>query len=653
MGTLIRLTAELPEGGEPATFLLSGDRDALVGRDASCDVVIEHATVSGRHGLLRAGADGYTYTDLGSRNGSALMEPSGAARALTAGEEAQVGPGFVLLLGAADAPVKVSIERGASAFAPPPSATAAAAAAGAATGAGRGQPRTIVASAPLSDLFVAAPTVLSGLAADVLAAEAPDDLADAALGAVRKILPAAEGVHVRLTGAGFSVDAGDTVPGGLSAEALSQDEVLLYEQEGDQAMPMTESIARAGIRAAIVAPLAASGTSHGHLIAWSSLGSAALPQASLAQLAVAAPLVALAAAGLAVRSEGEEARRLLVAENERLRGGARSSSPSDVDPIGNAPLFVEAVGLCRAVASADVPVLLLGETGSGKEVLARAVHRWSRRSAKPFVAFNCAAVPEALLESELFGHVRGSFTGATGDRKGLFEEANGGTVFLDEIGEMAAVLQAKLLRVLQEGEVRRVGASKTSKVDVRVISATHQDLPERVKAGTFRADLMYRLNAVTVRIPALRERRSDIPTLAHFLLGRLAGRAGRRLPGLAADAIAALSRHDWPGNVRELENEIMRAIALTPEGSPIRASVFSPTVAGGAAGAGGASPGALAVAAISGGPTTLRAAVEVTERATVQAAVERSGGNVSAAARELGLTRPGLYKVMDRLGLRG
>ncbi|PKN54014.1 MAG: hypothetical protein CVU56_28760, partial [Deltaproteobacteria bacterium HGW-Deltaproteobacteria-14] len=330
--------------------------------------------------------------------------------------------------------------------------------------------------------------------------------------------------------------------------------------------------------------------------------------------------------------------------NRELRGAGHPGLRV-VEPIGQSAPFLAAVGLARSVAGADVPVLIHGETGTGKEVLARNLHLWSRRAAKPFVAFNCAAVPEALIESELFGHVRGAFTGAGADRKGLFEEADGGTIFLDEIGEMPAVMQAKLLRVLQDGEVRRVGASRPSMVDVRVVSATHKDLVALVAEGRFRADLMYRLNAVTLRIPALRERGDDVALLAHFLLGRACDQARKRVPGFAPDALWALSRHGFPGNVRELENEILRAVALTPEGEPIRAAAFSERVADRA-------PPRVPARALSDGPITLKDAVTDTERRVIEGALARTGGNVSQAARDLGLTRPGLYKVMERLGMR-
>jgi Nif-specific regulatory protein len=628
----LRLTAHLPGEAAPRTFHLAG-RDALVGRDDGCDVVLEHATVSSRHGLLRAGAGGWTWTDLGSRNGSALLRAGQPApRTLADGEVTPIGPGDALLLGDAAAPVRLLLEAAPSAFAAPPRPLDGALAA----------PRTVVAAQPIVDLFVAPPDALAALAAAAVAAESPEDLAEAALAYLTALLPRAQGRAVLVTGAGLYATAGDPAPAGLGEAAADRDEVVLLE-DGAGDLPLTRSVASAGIRAAVVAPLRATGGAFGHALAWSELGRAALPAAALEPLAVACSLMGLAAGSLAVRAAGE-------AERARLAEAPGGPAPGRgvVEPLGAAPPFVEAVSLCRAVATADVPVLMLGETGTGKEVLARALHRWSRRAAGPFVAFNCAAVPDTLIESELFGHVRGAFTGASGDRRGLFEEASGGTIFLDEIGEMPLPMQAKLLRVLQEGEVRRVGESRTRAVDVRVVSATHRDLPTLTADGRFRQDLMYRLNAVTVSIPPLRQRKGDLPLLAHHLLGRAATALGKRIPGLTREALAALVAHDFPGNIRELDNELLRAVALTPAGSAIRLEALSPAVAGAAASP-MAAAGASEAAAV--GRMTLKETVEAVERATLQAALARHDGNLAAAARELGLTRPGFYKVMERLGL--
>jgi two-component system response regulator AtoC len=232
--------------------------------------------------------------------------------------------------------------------------------------------------------------------------------------------------------------------------------------------------------------------------------------------------------------------------------------PARFGMVGDSPPMRAVFDRIERVASSHVPVLIQGETGTGKELVARALHDSSPRRSKPFLAENCAAVPANLLESELFGHVRGSFTGAIADRPGHFVAADGGTVFLDEIGDMPLAMQSKLLRVLQEGEVRPVGSNKTQRVDVRVVGASNKDLPTMVRARTFREDLYFRLNVVTIHLPPLRERGGDVRLLALAFAERAQAEVGRRLE-LTEEALAALERWTWPGNVRELENVLRRA----------------------------------------------------------------------------------------------
>lgn len=230
--------------------------------------------------------------------------------------------------------------------------------------------------------------------------------------------------------------------------------------------------------------------------------------------------------------------------------------------IGKSPAMMSVFDLIKVVGPASANVLITGESGSGKEMIARALHQTSSRRNKSFIPINCTAIPENLLESELFGHVKGSFTGAISDKKGLFEEANGGTLFLDEIGDMSLQLQAKLLRVLQDRQIRAVGSNQSKDVDVRIIAATHRDLKIMVKDGKFREDLFYRLNVVPVRVPALRERTEDIPLLVETFIKKYALRNNSKVQGMDSDAMSILMAHPWPGNVRELENVIERAIVL-------------------------------------------------------------------------------------------
>lgn len=230
--------------------------------------------------------------------------------------------------------------------------------------------------------------------------------------------------------------------------------------------------------------------------------------------------------------------------------------------IGKSQPMMELFDLVKRVAPATANVLISGESGTGKEVVARAIHNLGPRSKKSFVAINCTAIPEQLLESELFGHVRGSFTGAIADKKGLFEEANGGTLFLDEIGDLSLALQAKLLRVLQDKEIRPVGGSASKSIDVRIIAATHRNLKTMVKDGKFREDLFYRLNVIPVYVPALRDRTQDIPLLVEHFIRKFALQNGSKVRGISPEALAKLVAHPWPGNVRELENLIERSVVL-------------------------------------------------------------------------------------------
>src|SRR5206468_5223833 len=232
--------------------------------------------------------------------------------------------------------------------------------------------------------------------------------------------------------------------------------------------------------------------------------------------------------------------------------------------VGRSESMLQVYKTAARVALTDATVLVVGESGTGKELVARAIHASSARAAGPFIAVDCGAIAEGVLESELFGHARGSFTGATGTRRGLFEEATGGTLFLDEIGDIGARIQGQLLRVLQEGEIRRVGESTAVKVDARVVAASNKDLATEVKGGRFREDLFYRLNVVTIRLPSLRERLEDVPLLAEHFAARHAGARGATLTSEAREALLA---YDWPGNVRELENAVARALALNPGGT--------------------------------------------------------------------------------------
>ena len=322
------------------------------------------------------------------------------------------------------------------------------------------------------------------------------------------------------------------------------------------------------------------------------------------------------------------------------------------DMIGTGPRIAEVIRLMESAAASPIAVLIEGETGTGKELVARGIHRASARAAEPFVAINCSALPEALLESELFGHRRGAFTGATHDQHGLFEAASGGTIFLDEIGEMPTVMQAKLLRVLQEGEVTPVGERSPRPVDVRVISATNRDLLAAVGRQTFRDDLYYRLGAFPIQVPPLRDRLEDIPLLADRFLAAAAERHGKRIAGFEDGVFERLVRFDWPGNVRELQNEIERAVALTPDGQLVRSEHLSrkllETTRGDARH--GESTGATDLPRRTS--SDLREARTAFEVQFIAKVLADHGGNISRAAQMLGISRVALQKKMKDYGLR-
>jgi DNA-binding NtrC family response regulator len=328
--------------------------------------------------------------------------------------------------------------------------------------------------------------------------------------------------------------------------------------------------------------------------------------------------------------------------------------------------------LVRKVARTDSTVLLIGESGTGKELIARSLHLQSRRAAGPFVPVNVGALPESLIESELFGHVRGAFTGATDDRPGLVEAADRGTLFLDEIGDMPLATQVKLLRTLEGSEVRRLGGNATRMVDIRVVAATHRDLGREVAAGRFREDLFYRLNVVQIELPPLRERREDIGLLASYFLERLSARAGR--PGLtfSPEATQRLERYDYPGNVRELENAIEHAVAVA-EGTVIGAadlpaSIRSPRLLPGGTGEdiGTLSHPAESVRARRGevgdGPRLVEQgehgdprqswSLADVEKEHISLVLARHRGNATTAARQLGISRTTLWRKLREYGLR-
>jgi two-component system response regulator PilR (NtrC family) len=338
-------------------------------------------------------------------------------------------------------------------------------------------------------------------------------------------------------------------------------------------------------------------------------------------------------------------RSALVAENRALRH--RLGPPRTDELIGRAPAMEELRALILRVAASRTTVLVLGESGTGKEVVARAIHSHGGRSQQPFVAINCGAIPEGLIESELFGHEKGSFTGAAETRSGLFEVAGSGTLFLDEVGDLPPPVQVKLLRALQERKIRRVGGARDIPVAARIVAATNRDLATEVKAGRFREDLFYRLNVIQVRLPPLRERREDLPLfLAHFL-GAFAAEQGRPPPRLSAEAERILLGWDYPGNVRELANLVERAVTLA-DGPIIDAGVLPQGLRGSVAPA-----PAEAAPALPPEGLDLQSHLDGVERAILEQALARTGGVKTEAARLLSLTFRSLRYRLAKFGIGG
>jgi DNA-binding NtrC family response regulator len=333
-------------------------------------------------------------------------------------------------------------------------------------------------------------------------------------------------------------------------------------------------------------------------------------------------------------------RRQLLESNQLLRDTLAARAP---DILGESPLIRRAVEVARKAAATQSTVLLLGESGTGKEVFSHAIHRWSQRKDKPFVVVNCVALSEALLESELFGHEKGAFTGAHQTKKGKFEVAHGGTVFLDEIGDMPAGLQARLLRVLQDHTFERVGGTKPIRADIRVIAATNRDLDKAVKDGRFREDLFYRLNVVRIALPPLRDRREDIPALVQHFVARYAGETKKAVRGITKEAMDLLAAQEWPGNIRELANVIERGVVLCA-GDQIEPEDL-------------ALPGA--VASSPRGPLSspvllgeFHGQVKGYKQALIKEALRQAGGNQTKAATLLSLQRTYFVKLLRALKIR-
>jgi Nif-specific regulatory protein len=413
--------------------------------------------------------------------------------------------------------------------------------------------------------------------------------------------------------------------------------VLCGDVAADPGWGQAESVAGSGARSLLVVPLLADEEPLGLLYLDNSSdngGRSAVFNRDHLELATAVAGIGALALANALLVED------LVAENRRLQQASLGHGL-----VGESPALARVVELLERAAPSDSTVLLCGESGTGKELAARALHLTSRRAERPFVAINCAAISEALLESELFGHEKGAFTGAITQKPGKLEVAHGGTVFLDEVGELPLAQQAKLLRALETKSFERVGGTRPVRVDLRLVAATHRDLERAVREGAFREDLFYRLNVIRITLPPLRERRQDIPLLALHFAHQTAAKVGRRVVGLAPAARRALLAHDWPGNVRELANAIERAVVLG-EGDLVRAHDLPEGLLEGSLPAGPAEDD-------DGGAAPYHQALNREKRRILSGALAASDGNVTHAAAALGLHPNHLHRLIKSLGLRG
>ncbi len=610
MALLIRVEGQPPQRFAGAVIHL--------GRAPSNDLPVADSRVSSRHGRLVRRGEGYAYEDLGSRNGS-MIERAGERHVVVPGEPMAVHAGDRLLLGDLHAPVVLSIE------------SAPLAAAGGET------QGTIVAHRAIGGAGDGAdPATLRALFAllsDLTGQVTPEPVIARILDAALERFPHARGVALLQRDGGGEwtvVDARDRAPGPpLRPGPALVDQVIQGRQVVAFVPTPGDPAEAADIVGGAVAPLLSGGEAIGLIYADSRVRP--FHDDDLAWLGVVSAHAAAHLISARRFHALDHSARQLAAENQSLKKAAQLPRPI----LGSSAALTHALKQLERVAATHTSVLITGETGTGKELAARYLHVHSRRADGPFAPINCGALPEELLNSELFGHRKGAFTGAQADRKGLFEAAAGGTVLLDEIGEISPAVQVRLLRVLQEREVQPVGAVRPVPVDVRILAATHRDLKAEVDAGRFREDLYYRLSVFPVRLPPLREREDDISLLAERFRELACARHDRWVGPFTAAALAALRAHPWPGNVRELEHAIERALILTDDGEPIGVEALPAAVTGAPAVAPAASSDSLPE-----GP--LKDVLAVLEEQLVRRALTQHGGNRTHAADALGISRQAL-----------
>ena len=614
-------------------FSLTGD-ELSIGREPSNEISLLDSLVSRRHCVIRKQGNSFVLVDLESRNNTFISGVPVMERALTAGDQIRVGNSILIFQEPSSESTagKISLELDAT---PAP---------GAATVVLRKEDARYLQSRP-EGLPANAKTVrdlnaLLEFSRKLNSVRGLASLQETVLESVLQIVPADQAAILltengttdfssivgrdRRMGANQPIHASQTILNRVLEENVA---VLSSDVQSDDAYREVESLLQRRVHSVLAVPLEVQGRMLGAIYLDASSPGNRFDADLLQLVTTLGNITALAI---------ENARYLerLGGENRRLVEELNIHHSM----VGESKAMQQVYEFVSRVAGRDSTVLISGESGTGKELVARAVHINSSRAEKPFVAINCAAITETLLESELFGHERGAFTGAVSQKKGKLEVAEGGSVFLDEIGELAVPMQAKLLRVLQEREFERVGGTRPIKLDVRLIAATNRDLKEASRTGAFRSDLFYRLNVVSLHMPALRERREDIPLLAAFFAAQHSEKVKRRVAGISPEARACLMGYDWPGNVRELENAIERAVVLgsteliLPEDLP---------------------DSILEESAASGEPVNALAdGVREAKRDLIERAIEKAKGNYTEAAAILGVHPNHLFRLIRTLKLK-
>jgi len=608
--------------------------EVTIGREAGNLVCVQSAWVSRRHCALRREGGSVVVQDLESRNGTFVNGIPVTQQQLKDGDLLTVGDCSFRFVCQAEPPAAqsaaVELEETTTVLLAPlwlPAAETPYSEAKAALGSETGA-RT------LRDL-----SALLTMASKTASVEDSESLYWQLLGMIFEVIPAERGA-ILLTGnaeellPAFAWDraSGPDRPVRVSRTVVRQvlerrSAVMVNDVAGNVELRDAQSLRLEGVRSLLCAPLLAGERVLGAIYLDCSQGGACFDEQHLQMLTAVAGLAALASQRV-WRIES------LKSENQRLRADLKL----DHSLVGESAALRRALERIAKIAPSDSTVLLCGESGTGKELAARALHTSSPRAQNAFVAINCAAIPETLLESELFGYEKGAFTGAAGQKKGQFEVANGGSIFLDEIGELAPALQAKLLRVLQQREFVRLGGTQPIKVDVRLIAATNQDLRAAADAGRFRKDLFFRLNVVAITMPSLRERGQDTPLLANYFLSRYSQRCKRRVRGISPQAMECLQRYDWPGNVRELENAIEHAVLLGAD-DVVMPEDLPEVIAEGQA-------------ADSGQGSGYHAAISELKKKLIMQAFQQAGGSYTEAARLLGVHPNYLHRLIRNLNLK-